>query len=91
MRGDAVKSLYEELAVEELKQRLASLRHDTPRLWGKMNPEQMLAHCSAVMETATGDKALPRMFIGRLLGPFVRGGFTNDKPFSKMARRHQAS
>ena len=78
-----MKSLYEEVAAVELKQRLASLRDDTPRLWGKMNPAQMLAHCSATMETAIGDKVFPRMFIGRVLGPFVRKEFSNDNPLSK--------
>src|SRR5262249_31378623 len=48
-----------------------------------MTPAQMLAHCCAAMETAVGDKVLPRMFIGRLLGPFVRRHFSNDRPFSR--------
>lgn len=78
-----MKSLYEELAVRDLKARLASLQPDTPRLWGKMTPAQTLAHCSAAMETAIGDKIVPRMFLGRLLGPFVRREFSNDNPLSK--------
>jgi hypothetical protein len=78
-----MKSLYEAATVEEVKQRIASLTPQSQRLWGKMTAPQMLAHCSAAMETATGDTVLPRLFIGRVLGPLVKPGFANDKPLSK--------
>ena len=44
-----VKNLFEAAAVEEVKERMAQLRPDSERLWGKMNPAQMLAHCSAAI------------------------------------------
>jgi hypothetical protein len=50
-----MKNLYEVARVEEVKQRLAQLRGDSARLWGKMNPAQALAHCAAAMEMAVGD------------------------------------
>jgi len=78
-----MKSLYEPTTVEEVKQRLAVLTPSSQRLWGKMTAAQMLAHCSAAMETAVGDTVLPRLFIGRLLGPLVKPAVTNDKPLSK--------
>jgi len=78
-----MKSLYEPTTVEEVKQRLAALNPSCERLWGKMTAAQMLAHCSAAMETAVGDKIIPRLFIGRLIGPLLKPAVTNDKPLSK--------
>jgi len=43
----------------------------------------MMAHCSLSMEQASGRLNLPRMFIGRLLGPFYKSKCTNDTPFEK--------
>ena len=48
-----------------------------------MDVAQMMAHCSATLDMASGRVVLPRLFIGRILGPFVRPIFTNDKPLSK--------
>ena len=42
-----MKHLFEVAAVEEVKERMAHLRPDSERLWGKMSPAQALAHCSA--------------------------------------------
>jgi Protein of unknown function (DUF1569) len=79
----AMKSLYETATVDEVKQRLNALGTSSERKWGKMNAAQMLAHCVAAMETATGDVVIPRLMIGRILGPLVRKNFWNDKPLSK--------
>ena len=39
-----VKNLFEAAMVEEVKERMAQLRPESERQWGKMNPAQMLAH-----------------------------------------------
>ena len=78
-----MKSLFQAETFEEIKKRIEQLQPNSQRLWGKMEVAQMLAHCSATMEVAVGDKNPPRMFIGRILGPFVKSAFTNDKPFKK--------
>jgi hypothetical protein len=69
-----MKNLFEAAEVEEVKARMAQLRPDSERQWGKMNPAQALAHCSAAMEmaTATGEVAPKRILIGRLLGRFAK-------------------
>ena len=41
-----MKNLFEPATVEEVKQRMAQLRPDSERQWGKMNVAQMVAHCS---------------------------------------------
>jgi hypothetical protein len=48
-----------------------------------MDAPQMLAHCSNVLEVATGRKNPPRLFIGRILGPFFKAIFSNEKQFKK--------
>ncbi len=63
--------------------RIDKLQPSTQHQWGKMDVAQMMAHCSATLEVASGHRHLPRMFIGRILGPLVRSAFTNEKPFSK--------
>jgi hypothetical protein len=78
-----VKNLFEADAVDELISRIDKLQPSTQRQWGKMDVAQMMAHCSATLDVASGRVVLPRLLMGRILGPFVRSLFTNDKPFSK--------
>jgi len=51
---------------------MAQLRPDSARLWGKMNAPQALAHCSAGVELALGDKKPPRVLAGRVFGWIVK-------------------
>ncbi len=67
-----MKNLFEVATVEEVKERMAQLRPDSERLWGKMNPAQALAHCSGAMGMAIGEICPPRVLIGRLLGPLAK-------------------
>ncbi len=67
-----MNNLYEPARVSEIKQRITSLNQASQRQWGTMTAAQALAHCSASVEMATGDKLPPRMFIGRLLAPLVK-------------------
>jgi hypothetical protein len=78
------KSLFETETVVELEQRIGRLRPDSERLWGKMTAAQAVAHCSASMQWAVGDKRPPRMFVGRLLGFIVKPMvFANDEPMRR--------
>ena len=67
-----MKSMFEAACVEEVKQRLEALKPNQPRQWGKMNPAQMLAHCSLGLEMAAGEIRPPRALIGRILGPVIK-------------------
>jgi hypothetical protein len=78
-----MKNLFEAEATDEVIARVDKLQPATQRQWGKMDVAQMMAHCSAALDMASGRLDLPRMFIGRLIGPFVKPIYTNDKPFSK--------
>src|SRR5437588_12775490 len=63
-----MKNLFEAAVVEEVKERMALLRPDKERQWGKMNPAQTLPHCSAAMELAVGERTPPRTLVARLMG-----------------------
>src|SRR5260370_38261834 len=79
-----MKNLFEAAVVEEVKKRMALLRPDSERQWGKMNPAQTLAHCSAAMEMAVGERTPPRILIGRMLGRFAKKSMiVNEKPMPR--------
>jgi uncharacterized protein DUF1569 len=78
-----MKSLFEKDAVNEILQRIDNLQPTSPRKWGKMDVAQMMAHCSAALEVAVGHKSPPRLFIGRILGPFFKLKFIDDTPYPK--------
>lgn len=79
-----MKTLWQPESVQELKDRMARLRPDTPRLWGKMTPAQAMAHCSIGMELACGDRRPPRMLIGRLIGSLIKSkAFQESEPMRR--------
>ncbi len=80
----AMKNLFEPARVEEVKKRMAQLRPDSEPLWGKMNPAQMQAHCTAAIEMAEGKIIAPRILIGRLLGPLAKKSLiVNGEPMRR--------
>jgi len=78
-----MKTLFEKEAADELLARIDTLQPTVQRQWGKMDVAQMMAHCSGVLDMGSGRVLLPRLFIGRLLGRFVRPVYSNEKPFSQ--------
>jgi hypothetical protein len=78
-----MKNLFERETVEEIISRIDKLQPASQRQWGKMDVAQMMAHCSAAIDMASGRLNLPRAFIGRLLGPFVKPVYTNERPLSR--------
>ena len=80
-----MKNLFEAGRSEELKARVAQLQPQSKRVWGSMTPAQALAHCSASLEWALGEKIPPRAgpvtrIMGRLIKPMV---LKDDKPFRR--------
>jgi hypothetical protein len=71
-----MKNLFDAADVDEVQARLAQLRPESERQWGKMTVAQMLAHCALAMEWAVGDQEappapLPLRVIGRAIKPFA--------------------
>ncbi len=86
-----MKNLFEASTVEEAKGRIALLKPDSERVWGKMTPAQALAHCSAAMQMAVGEKFPPRMFFGLLLGRLAKKSvITNEKPMLRNSGTHKS-
>jgi hypothetical protein len=83
--------MFQAETVNEVQGRLAQLQPESERQWGKMSAAQMLAHCSAGMEMATGDlvtapAALPLRLLGRAIKPMMlKDGaeMKRDSPTSK--------
>ena len=78
-----MQNLFQPETVNQVIARIDKLQPATQHQWGKMDVAQMMAHCSATLDVASGRVVLPRLFIGRILAPFVRSGFSNDKPFPR--------
>jgi hypothetical protein len=76
--------MFEKSTVDEVNARVEQLRSESERQWGTMTPAQAMAHCSASMEWALGDKRPPRMFVGRILGAVVKPmALGNDTPLRR--------
>lgn len=74
-----MRNLFESSAADEIKGRIAHLRPDCERQWGKMTVAQMLAHCSAWMEMAAGLSSPPRSLIGRIFGSVAKSQVLGNK------------
>ena len=82
-----MKNLFEQETLNEVISRIDKLQPVSERQWGKMDAAQMMAHCSITMDIASGRLNLPRIFIGRLIAPFIKSIYTNEKPFAKNGDR----
>lgn len=76
-------SLFNPADLKELIERINKLTPDSTRKWGKMSVAQMLAHNCKGIESAIGRHHIPRVWMGRILGPFFRNMALGDKPFAK--------
>lgn len=78
-----MKNLFERGAVDEVVSRIDQLQPGAQGQWGKMDVAQMMPHCSAALDMASGRINPPRIFLGRLIGALVKPIYTNEKPFSR--------
>ncbi|MBS1756940.1 MAG: DUF1569 domain-containing protein [Bacteroidetes bacterium] len=80
-----MNNLFNKSDVSEILARIDKLTPTSQAQWGKMNVGQMLAHLNTALETALGLNSPKRLFIGRILGPFVKANYLSEKPLSKNA------
>jgi hypothetical protein len=73
-----MKNLFDPATANEVRERIGRLCPTSQRQWGKMTASQAMAHCSAGMEWAVGDRMEPRMFMGRIIGPLVKSQLLKD-------------
>jgi len=77
--GVRMKNIYNQLHTSEILNRIENLNPNLKPQWGTMNVAQMLAHCSSFQDIPMGNSFPPRVWIGRLIGRFVKPIFYNDK------------
>jgi hypothetical protein len=79
-----MRNLYDPANVQELKERIAHLKPESPRQWGSMNAAQAVAHCATSLEWAVGDRIPPRMLLASILGRIIKSKVVgDDKPMHK--------
>lgn len=76
-----MQSLFDTGTYEEITERINKLSPDSKSQWGKMNVAQMLAHCKEAFKVPLSEKKLPRMFLGRLLGPMIKSKLYDEIPY----------
>lgn len=83
-----MKNLFDRQAADEIVSRIQQLTPETQARWGKMSVVQMIDHCSATMEVVRDLKHLKRLPASYLIGQFMKGSFTNDKPYKQGLPTH---
>jgi hypothetical protein len=75
-----MRNPFEPEAVQEVMRRIEQLKPSSQRRWGKMGVTQMMAHCSAALEMASGKFVPKRTLLVRIIGPRTRHVLTVDSP-----------
>lgn len=83
MPEPSVGSIFDATDRTRILARLDFLQAEGPRLWGKMDPAQMLAHCAVAIELPLANPNRKQLWIGKLFAPIVRAKFLGDAPFPK--------
>ncbi len=79
----SMKNLLLLIAKKELLERIDKLESNTQRQWGKMDVAQMMAHCSAAFEVASGERTRKRGLLGYLFGGVYKKKYVYDNSFKK--------
>lgn len=84
-----MNTLFDKESLESAIGRLEKITADQQPLWGKMNPAQMMSHCSATMIVARDQREIKRMFLSYILGSLIKKEFYNDNPVKKNNPTHK--
>lgn len=76
-------TLFDSGTANNILERINGLTQDAPCQWGNMTVSEMLKHCSEGMELAIGTKKMDRVFIGRIIGPFIKKKMLNEAPMER--------
>jgi len=79
-----MKNIFQPEVTAEIIDRINQLTPTTPQLWGKMNVEQMLAHCNVTYEMVYDNiHPKPGRFMKFLLKTLVKKKVVSEKPYSR--------
>ena len=77
-------SLFEPARAQEIRERAASLKPDSARIWGTMTVSQGLEHMGKGLRMGLGDSKPPRLLVGRLMGGLIKNmALGNDRPLRR--------
>lgn len=77
-------NIFESAVCESLVGRINRLTVDTKPLWGKMNVDQMLCHCSLAFDQALGNSNLrPGGFMRLMMKIFFKSSMVNEVPYKQ--------
>lgn len=78
-----VKNLFDKETFDEILNRIHYVNSHSERLWGKMTPAQMMAHCKEAFKVPLSSKPIPRMFIGLLIGWAMKKKLYDESPWGQ--------
>lgn len=81
-----MRSVFDGSVRYELTARVATVREDSPAVWGKMNAYQMVRHCTLfdVWMLGKEDPVYMQSFLGKIIGGFVlRRMLKDDSPIAR--------
>jgi hypothetical protein len=88
-----MKTIFNKEDNKELLSRIANLKQDSERKWGKMNVSQMLVHCQKPLEVANEQLIIKRNIFSYLFGAMMKKklidkgeDFKQNLPTSKQFR-----
>src|SRR5438105_4054130 len=73
-----MKTTLDKLTRDQLINRAAALSESSSAEWGKMNAYQMMKHLRQWEELTNGTRPAKRIFIGRIIGPFILKAVLKD-------------
>ena len=78
-----MSSIYSKADNEIIVSRINKLTPESRAQWGKMTVDQMLSHCQAPIDFATGTTPMQANFLMRLIGKMLKGKIFNSTEFKK--------
>jgi hypothetical protein len=78
-----MKSLFEESVYNEIIDRLAKLKSETPRQWGKMDATLMVKHCNLVLSSSLGTAPRKRALMSYLFRKMAKKQYVYKSIYKK--------
>jgi hypothetical protein len=78
-----MQTIFDASTRDELLRRVDAIQAGSTRQWGKMSATQMLEHTARALETATGQRQVNQVLVGKLIAWIFKKDFLGEKPFGK--------
>ncbi len=78
-----MNSIYDNASNDAMIARIKKLNPDSKALWGKMTVDQMLSHCIAPIDLATGISEIKVNFIIQIFGRLLKKRIVSYNEFKK--------